>query len=155
MGLKNLYLSHTHTYSNTLCSTGDHPHTAAHGSTLQHIAIHYTPHVFRGHMFPSHCHCNTLSHTATHCITLDTAHLRCAELTFVPRTVTATDCNRLQQTATDCNRLQQTAHLMCSEVICVPRIATATHCNTLQHNTPQHTATHCNTLQHAATRCNI
>jgi len=66
--------------------------------------------------------CNTLQHTATHCISLQ--H-------------TATHCNALQHTATHCNTLQRTASH------CNILQHTATHCNALQH-----TATHCNTLQH-------
>ena len=70
-------------------------------------------------------HCNTLQHTATHCNTLQ--H-------------TAAHCNTLQHTATHCNTLQHTA------AHCSTLQHTATHCNTLQY-----TAIHCNTLHHTAT----
>jgi len=95
-------------------------------------------------------YCNTLQHTATHCIIT------------------------LQHTATHCNTLQHTAtHYI------ITLEHTRTHWNTLQHtaqNTLKHpdiknkknlgedrlvagcsmrcTATHCNTPQHTATHCN-
>ena len=65
-------------------------------------------------------HCNTMHHTATHCITLQ--HI-------------ASHCNTLYHTSTHCITLQ---HIVSH---CNTLYHTATHCITLQH-----IVSHCNTL---------
>jgi len=89
-------------------------------------------------------HCNTLHHTATHCITLQ------HKQTFSHGNTlhhTATHCITLQhkQTFSHGNALHHTA----SHCIALQHKQTFSHCNTLHH-----TATHCSTLQHTATHSN-
>jgi len=93
--------------------------------------IHHTIFKFRTfiiffyHIFMTYC--NTLQHTATHCIrSSNTAHLLNITYSWHTKnmciTHAATHCNTLQHTATHCNTLQHTA----------------THCNTLQYHISHH-----------------
>jgi len=106
-------------------------------------------------------HCNTLQHTATHCNTLQHTAPRCnidvsslylrseCRISHIPTSTT------LQHTATHCkkcNTLQQ----RCIKSVSRERLQRS-HLATLQHtathgSTRQHTATHCNTLLHTATQ---
>ena len=101
-------------------------------------------------------YCNTLPHTATHCIILAPSLVQGAMANIpiihikvrvaLSATCLATHCNVLQRTATHCNVLQHTVtHLVTRLATCL-----APHCTA-----QQHTAKYCNTLQHTATHCNI
>ena len=115
-------------------------------------------------------HCNTMSHTATHCVYTSYLFLPLRSLlhlqslvvfpsrdpfreenlfsvsvyvsfSFCRSNLHYTVTHCLQHTATHCNTLQHTA----------------THCNTLQHTATHYDtlhATHCNTMSHTATHCN-
>ena len=93
-----MYVTHIHTFLKRVCIS-------------IHVAQYCTPHktLQNSRWVP------WLSHTATHCNTLQ--H-------------TATDCNTLQHTATDCNILHTLQH---TTTHCNILRHTATHCNTLQH----------------------
>jgi len=111
------------------------------------LICHLAPRYVWGSMSHTATHCSTLQYTASNCNTLQHTAIHCNSLQY-----TAAHCNALQHTATHCSTLQHTA------THCNTLRHTATHCNTLQHtatygDTLQRTATHCNTLQHAATRC--
>jgi len=139
------------TYCNTLQHTSYFDmdrafvHTAAHCTTLQHIA--------------PHC---TLQHTASHCNTLQHATAHCKR-TVTQCRQTATHC---KQTATHCHNTQQPTETYYNNTLqltathlafrrgggvgahCNNILQPHAHCNTPRisaYNTPQQpTATHCN-----------